>query len=102
MCNRFEAGLKAIDVLEKFNLAHSSVSMPPVNQFDIFSFERLEKKLEKYKILLRKVEPSKKGRGVVTPKLRAFCTMAPRRCREVGMVMYYVNEQAAEAIHMHV
>ncbi|GMU74496.1 MAG: hypothetical protein AMXMBFR44_6920 [Candidatus Campbellbacteria bacterium] len=102
VCNRFEAGLKAIDVLEQFNLAHSSVSKPPVNQFDLSSFERLEKQLEEYEILHRKVEPSKKGRGVVTPKLRAFCKMVPKRCRETGMNMYYVNEQAGEAIHMRV
>ena len=29
LCNRLEAGLKAIDVLEQFNLAHCSVSKPP-------------------------------------------------------------------------
>ena len=61
-----------------------------------------EKLLEEYEILHRKVEPSKKGRGVVTPKLRAFCTTVPKSCKETGMSMYYVNEQAAEAIHMHV
>ena len=60
----------------------------------------MENQLQEYKILHRKVEPSKKGRGVVTPNLRAFCTMVPKRCRETCMNMYYENEQACEAIHM--
>ena len=61
---------------------------------------RTKAKRVRYESLHRKVAPSKRGRGVVTPKLRASCALVPKRCRETGRNMYHVNEQAGEDIHV--
>ena len=100
VCNRFEAALKAVDILEVFNTAHRGTTKPPVNQFNLEPFAKLEQEFKDYEVLHRKVEPSSTGRNLITPKLRAFCTLVPKFCEMTGRNMYHVNEQAGEAIHV--
>ena len=100
VCDRFEAGLKAVDVLEVYNTAHRGTTKPPVNHFNLEPFPKLEQELKDYEVLHRKVEPSNTGRSLITPALRAFCTLVPKFCKMTGKNMYPVNEQAGEAIHV--
>ena len=82
------------------NAAHSGVTKPPVNRFDLEPFPRLEEQLDEYESLHHKVAPPERGRGFVTPKLRIFCTIVHECCEATGKNYYYVNEQAGEAIHV--
>ena len=63
-----------------------------MNHFNLEPF--LEQELKDYEVLHRKVEPSNTGRNLITPTLRAFCTLVPKFCKMTGKNMYPVNEQA--------